>query len=80
MEGDMPITCSRQKTLLSVPLDNQSATNLFGNQSLLTIIRKVSDGMTVTTNGGELTTNVKGCLSGYGDAWHCLDATTNMLS
>ena len=66
--------------LLWILLDNQSATNPFGNKGLPSNIQEVNDSMTAITNGGELTTNVKGCLAGCGDAWHHPDAMTNILS
>ena len=36
--------------------------------------------MTVTTNGGELTTNMKGHLAGCGDVWCHPNTVTNILS
>ena len=62
------INAQGKKLLLWIPLDNQSTVNLFGNKGLLSIIRKVDDSMTVMTNGGELTTNMKRHLASCGDA------------
>ena len=53
-----------RKLLLWILLDNQSATDSFGNKSLPLNIREVNDSVTVIANGGELTTNMKGCLAG----------------
>ena len=66
--------------LLWISLDNQSTTNSFGNKGLLSNIQEVDDSMTVITNGGELTTNMKRHLQNHGDVWHHPDAVTNVLS
>ena len=74
------VNAQDKKLLLWILLDNQSTADLFGYKCLLKNIREVDDSMTMTTNGGELTTNVKGHLPGYGDAWCHPDAMANMLS
>ena len=88
MQGPMAqtwkVTCllnAQGRKLLSwISLDNQSATNSFGDKGLLSNIREVNDSVTVIANGGELTTNVKGHLAGCRDAWHHPNSMTNILS
>ena len=61
-------------------LDNQSTTDIFCNSSLLNNIRRTNDTMTVHTNGGQLSTNMKGHLRNYGDVWFHPKAITNIIS
>ena len=61
-------------------LDNQSTVDVFCNQNLLNNIRKSNSTMTIETNGGTLTTNMKGHLNGHGEVWCHPDAITNILS
>ena len=75
-----PLKAQGRKLLSWILLDKQFAANSLGNKGPLSNIRNVNDSMAVMTNGGELTTNGKGCLAGCRDAWHHPDATTNVLS
>jgi hypothetical protein len=61
-------------------LDNQSTTDLWCNKEHLHNIRKVNGTCTVVTNGGQLTTNLKGYLPNYGMVWYHEAAITNILS
>ena len=61
-------------------LDNQSTTDLFCNEKFVTNIHKVKGKISVQTNGGLLTTNLRAHVEGYGDVWFSANAITNILS
>lgn len=61
-------------------LDNQSTTDIFCNKTLLENIRTDQNMLTLCTNGGQLTTNMKGDVPGYGTVWYHPKALTNIFS
>jgi hypothetical protein len=61
-------------------LDNQSTIDIFCNKNLLSKIHQVNDEMSIETNGGILSTNMKGFLQNYGEVWYHPNAITNILS
>jgi hypothetical protein len=63
----------------SVLLDNQSVADIFCNLNYLRNVRKVSETLEVYTNGGVLTCNTKGDLTGYGTVWCHPEAIANIL-
>ena len=64
-----------------VLLDSQSNCNIFCNKDLLTNVRlKPGDGLTIHTNGGNLTTNLVGDVKNYGKVWYSSESLANILS
>jgi hypothetical protein len=63
----------------SVLLDNQSMADIFCNLNYFRNIRNVSETLEVYTNGGVLTCNTKGDLTGYGTVWCYPEAIANTL-
>ena len=61
-------------------LDNQSTVDIFCNSDLLMNVRRVKSNMSIETNGGVLSTNMKGYLKGYGDVWFHPKAIANILA
>ena len=61
-------------------LDNQSSEDLFGNKELLTNIHKTRSTLQLNTNGGVISTNMKGTLPHYGEVWYNPAAITNIIS
>jgi hypothetical protein len=61
-------------------LDNGSTVNLFCNPDLVENITKSSEMLELSTNGGELFTNLKATVPGFGEVWYDPDAITNIFS
>jgi Reverse transcriptase (RNA-dependent DNA polymerase) len=61
-------------------LDNQSTVSLFCNSDMVEGIRKVDEELRLATNGGELCTNLKATVPGFGDVWYNSKAITNIFS
>ena len=61
-------------------LDNQSTDDIFCNDKYLKNIHHVKETLQLSTNGGVLTTNMKGTFPGYGLVWYHPNAITNILS
>jgi hypothetical protein len=61
-------------------LNNQSTVDLFCNRKLVSHVWETDNSMTVHSNGGDLTTNMKAHIKNYGDVWFHSDAITNILS
>ena len=61
-------------------LDNQSTVSLFCNKNLVEKIRKVDEQLELATNGGQLCTNLKATVPGYGEVWFHPNAITNIFS
>ena len=61
-------------------LDNQSTDNKFCNDECLTDIHHVKETLQLSTNGGVLTTNMKGTFPGHGLVWCHPQAITDILS
>ena len=61
-------------------LDNQVTVDLFCNNKLVTKTWTTDKSMTVYGNGGQITTNMKANVRGYGDVWYDPKAITNIMS
>jgi len=61
-------------------LDNQSTVSLFCNKNLVEKVRKVDEQLELATNGGQLRTNLKATVPGYGEVWFHPKAITNIFS
>ena len=61
-------------------LDNQSTDDIFCNDKYLKNIHHVKETSQLSTNGGVLTTNMKGTFPGYGSVWCHPEAITDVLS
>ena len=61
-------------------LDNGSTTGLFHDAKLLDSVRVAKEGINIATNGGVLSTNLKGNVPGYGDVWYDPRAIANIFS
>ena len=61
-------------------LDNQSSVHIFCNKNLLEDIHETTDKLVLMTNGGVLTTKMKGRAKGIGWVWFHPKAITNILS
>jgi hypothetical protein len=71
---------SKSKLRNMVLLDNQSTADIFCNKKLVSNLRQVDEFMTVSGNGGELSTNWMADLKGYGPVWFDNRAITNIIS
>ena len=60
-------------------LDSQSTIDIFCNETLLTKIHWVENGITLHANGGILNVNWKGHLDNYGWVWFDSRAITNII-
>ena len=71
----------RQENLPHImSLDNQSTDNIFNNPDLLTNVHQVPHGIKISTNGGGLTTNLKGHLENFDCIWFNENTMTSILS
>ena len=61
-------------------LDTCSLINLFCNQSFMCNVHQVNTTLSIATNAGTMTTNLKAELPGYGTVWFDPQAITNVLS
>ena len=61
-------------------IDNGSTINLFGNPDLVNNIRKSESKLTMSTNAGSKTNNVKAEVPGIGDVWFDKEAIANIFS
>jgi hypothetical protein len=61
-------------------LDNGSTVNLFFNPQLVENIKETNEMLELSTNGGDLFTNKKATVPGYGEVWYDPDAITNIFS
>lgn len=64
----------------SVGLDSMSSVDVFGERSMLSNIRTVSQKMTIVCNAGAVLVTQMGDLEGYGPVWYHRDAIANILS
>ena len=60
-------------------LDSQSTIDVFCNETLLTNIKQVTNGINLHTNGGTLNIKWQGHLKNYGWVWYDSRAITNIL-
>jgi hypothetical protein len=61
-------------------LDNGSTVSLFCNPELVENIRSVNETLTLSTNGGNISTNMRATVPGYGEVWYDPNAITNIFS
>lgn len=61
-------------------LDNQSTVDVFANPHLLSNIHKVQERLTIHTQTGSSSTQMKGTFKGYGTVWFCQQGIANILS
>lgn len=64
----------------SVGLDSMSTVDIFGDERLLTNIRRATTSMRIVCNAGSLIVTQIGTFSGYGDVWYHSHAIANILS
>ena len=61
-------------------LDNGSTVNLFCNPELVENIKSTSETLALSTNGGNLFTNQRATVRGFGEVWYDPKAITNIFS
>lgn len=61
-------------------LDNGSTVNLFCNPELVENIKTTSETLELSTNGGDLFTNQRATVPGFGEVWYNKNAITNIFS
>ena len=61
-------------------LDNGSTVSLFCNPNLVENIITVKETLELSTNGGNLFTNQRATVPGYGEVWYDPKAITNIFS
>ena len=61
-------------------LDSRSTIDLIKSRSMLEDLRHSSSVCNISTNGGQIQTDMQGVLPGYGKVWHHPEAITNILS
>ena len=64
----------------TILLDNGSSTSIFANPSMVTNIRTVDKPLALMTNGGELITDQKATVPGFGDVWYDPNSIANIFS
>ena len=79
--SQIPMNLFNEKSIRSwILIDNQSSVTIFCNKDMVKNIRKSSDIIEITTNGGPLICNTKCTVPGFGDAWFNEKSVTNILS
>ena len=61
-------------------LDNGSTVSIFCNPDLVENIRSTKETLKLSTNGGDIFTNWRATVPGYGDVWYDPNAITNIFS
>ncbi len=78
-------SCSQYRVMTHIPdawilLDSQSTESIFKNKNLLTNIRDSESKLTLTTNGGQITSTQLGNLQYIGPVWYNPESIANILS
>ena len=61
-------------------LDNGSSTSIFANPRMVQNIREVTTPLQLITNGGDVITNTKATVPGFGDVWFDSNSIANIFS
>ena len=61
-------------------LDNGSTVSLFCNPDLVENIRSTNQTLKLSTNGGDILTNMRATVPGYGEVWYDPNAIANIFS
>jgi len=61
-------------------LDNHSTVTLFYNRNYVQKVWKVKEQLELSTNGGELRTNLRATVKGFGEVWFLDNAIANIFS